>query len=90
MAGVLIQRLAELAQLFSDVEAIIDQPHELTPREQEILELIGEGLTNQEIANRLYIELGTVKNHVHSILQKLNVDSRRKAAAFLALIKNEE
>jgi two-component system nitrate/nitrite response regulator NarL len=59
----------------------------LTPREREILELIGQGLTNQEIADRLVIEVGTVKNHVHSILQKLEVGNRQDAAAYLALIE---
>jgi DNA-binding NarL/FixJ family response regulator len=53
---------------------------ELTPREQEVLHLLQKRCTNREIAQLLTIELGTVKNHVHSILQKLNVDSRRAAA----------
>lgn len=52
----------------------------LTPREQEVLHLLQKRCTNREIAHLLTIELGTVKNHVHSILQKLNVDSRRAAA----------
>ena len=86
----MMDRLTEWAQLFSDVEAVIDQPADLTPREREILELIGEGKTNQEIADHLVIELGTVKNHVHSILQKLDVDSRHKAAAYLALISDNK
>jgi hypothetical protein len=44
-----------------------------------VLTLIQQGLTNQEIAESLVIELGTVKNHVHNILRKLNVNSRRDA-----------
>jgi DNA-binding NarL/FixJ family response regulator len=44
-------------------------------------------LTNQEIAARLVVEVGTVKNHVHSILEKLDVSSRDEAASYLALIK---
>lgn len=86
IAYALMSRLTELAQLFSRVETGLDRPVELTPREQEVLGLVGEGLTNQEIADRLYIEVGTVKNHVHSILQKLDVNSREDAAAYLALI----
>ena len=43
----------------------------LTTREREILELIDEGLSNKQIAQRLRIELPTVKNHVHNILAKL-------------------
>jgi DNA-binding NarL/FixJ family response regulator len=52
-----------------------------------VLDLIGNGLTNQDIAEKLVIEIGTVKNHVHSILEKLNVGSRGEAAAYLAFIK---
>jgi len=44
-------------------------------------------LTNQRIAEQLVIEVGTVKNHVHNILDKLNVNSRGEAAAYLAFIK---
>jgi DNA-binding NarL/FixJ family response regulator len=87
IAYALMSRLTELAQLFSRVEAGLDEPVELTPREQEVLDLVGEGLTNREIADRLCIEVGTVKNHVHSILQKLDVKSRKDAAAYLALVK---
>jgi DNA-binding NarL/FixJ family response regulator len=55
----------------------------LTPREREILVLIEEGLSNKEIARRLSIELRTVKNHVHNLLDKLNVHRRGEAAALL-------
>lgn len=51
----------------------------LTPREIEILELIGQGLTNQQIASRLSLTLHTVKNHVHNLLSKLGVSSRSEA-----------
>lgn len=52
----------------------------LTRREQEILALIAVGKTNQEIAEMLYITPGTVRVHVHSILQKLDVRDRTQAA----------
>lgn len=55
---------------------------ELTPRQSEVLELIHEEkLSNQQIANRLHIQVGTVKNHVHHILKKLGVHDRYEAAA---------
>jgi DNA-binding NarL/FixJ family response regulator len=54
---------------------------QLTPRELEIVGLIDGGLSNKQIARRLQIELATVKNHVHNILEKLNVQSRLEAAA---------
>ena len=44
-------------------------------------------MTTQEIAARLVVEVGTVKNHVHSILEKLNVSNREEAASYLAYIK---
>jgi LuxR family maltose regulon positive regulatory protein len=53
----------------------------LTTREMQVLALVTEGLSNREIATRLFIEVGTVKGHVHSILRKLEVDSRTKAGA---------
>lgn len=55
--------------------------HELTAREREVLGLIGAGYSNREIADHLVIGWGTVKNHVHSILKKLETSSRHEAAA---------
>jgi DNA-binding NarL/FixJ family response regulator len=52
----------------------------LTERELEILDLIVAGCSNAEIANRLYITIGTVKTHVRNILNKLCVDDRTQAA----------
>ena len=54
----------------------------LTKREYEVLTLIAEGLNNRDIANRLYISEKTVKNHVSSILKKLEVNDRIQAAIF--------
>lgn len=83
IAGALISRIAELTEVrpIPEYRYRLDQVADLTPREQEVLDLIGEGLSNQEIADRLVIEMGTVKNHVHSILQKLDVSDRDDAAA---------
>ncbi|HEX6937137.1 MAG TPA: response regulator transcription factor, partial [Actinomycetes bacterium] len=54
-------------------------PSDLTAREREILVLIGEGLTNGAIATRLFISVNTVRNHVQSILAKLNAHSKLEA-----------
>jgi two-component system, NarL family, nitrate/nitrite response regulator NarL len=62
------------------VAAARSRAGELTVRECEILELIEFGLSNKEIARKLRIEVGTVKNHVHNILEKLNVRRRNQAA----------
>ncbi|MGG6265832.1 response regulator [Leptolyngbya sp. AN03gr2] len=59
----------------------------LTRREQEILALIADGNTNQEIAQKLYIAPGTVRVHVHTILQKLEVHDRTQAAV-IAIQRN--
>ena len=55
-------------------------PDALSPREMEVLALIVEGLSNQEIADRLIISLATAKTHVRNILNKLAVDDRTQAA----------
>ena len=87
MAGAMMERLFRLARVFSAVENKIDSDVRLTSRELEVLQFISEGLTNQEIASRLVVEVGTVKNHVHRILEKLNVSSRQEAASYLAFMK---
>jgi DNA-binding NarL/FixJ family response regulator len=77
VAAMLVRRLSDLAQ---GIEA--DPPHDrLTPRERGILSLINEGLSNKDIAKRLGIELSTVKNHVHHILEKTHALRRAQAAA---------
>jgi two-component system nitrate/nitrite response regulator NarL len=79
MAGALLRRLQTLA---NDLEPppLADR---LTPREREILQLIDAGLANKDIARRLHIELATVKNHVHRILEKLGASRRGEAVARL-------
>jgi len=52
----------------------------LTDREQEILKLISQGMTNAEIAQTLFLSEGTVRNYVSSILEKLDVEDRTQAA----------
>jgi DNA-binding NarL/FixJ family response regulator len=87
MAGAMMERLFRLARIFSAVENKFDGDVRLTSRELEVLRFISEGFTNQEIAARLVVEVGTVKNHVHRILEKLSVSSRQEAASYLAFIK---
>jgi DNA-binding NarL/FixJ family response regulator len=54
----------------------------LTPREIEVVNLLGEGLSNKAIASRLHIAVHTVKSHVHNILEKLALRSRMEVVAF--------
>lgn len=79
IAGSLLRRVTVLASEGARTGA----PGRLTRREQEIVSLIDEGLSNKQIARRLSIELTTVKNHVHHILEKLGVTRRAEAAAAL-------
>jgi Response regulator containing a CheY-like receiver domain and an HTH DNA-binding domain len=55
----------------------------VTRRELEILRLVAEGLSNKEIGKRVSITEGTVKNHVHNALEKLHMDNRIQAAAYI-------
>jgi DNA-binding NarL/FixJ family response regulator len=54
----------------------------LTQRERQVIDLLGEGLSNKEIAIRLHIAVHTVKSHVHNVLEKLSLHSRLEVAAF--------
>ncbi|MEY9214586.1 response regulator transcription factor [Thermobifida halotolerans] len=63
----------------------------LTPQERQILDLIGEGLTNRQIGERLFLAEKTVKNYVSSLLGKLDLKRRTQAAVLVAQLraKNE-
>jgi DNA-binding NarL/FixJ family response regulator len=61
-----------------------DELEHLTEREREVLDLIGQGLANREIAERLFLAEKTVKNYVTSVLAKLGMQRRTQAAAWVA------
>lgn len=90
MAAAFMEHITKLAHVTARSYLEPDAYSELTPRELEVLKLIDKGLTNQEIAGELHIEVGTVKNHVHNILKKLDVASRENAAAHLPFIQQDE
>jgi two-component system nitrate/nitrite response regulator NarL len=54
----------------------------LTPRERDVLQALAEGLSDKEIAERLYVGIGTVRSHTTSLLSKLEVQSRLQALVF--------
>jgi DNA-binding NarL/FixJ family response regulator len=61
-----------------------DALSQLTDRERSVLQLIGDGLSNREIAERLFLAEKTVKNYVTSVLAKLGMQRRTQAAAWVA------
>jgi len=65
-----------------------DKLANLTDQERKILELIGEGLTNRQIGERLFLAEKTVKNYVSSLLSKLGMERRTQAAAYIARLDN--
>jgi DNA-binding NarL/FixJ family response regulator len=81
VTGRLCARLVAAHQLISEL-SIGESP--LTPRELEVLHYVDQNLSNREIAERLVIEVRTVKHHVHNILEKLQLNNRREAAKHAA------
>ena len=80
LARAAFSRLQELSRQRSRLDILHEMV--LTRRESEILELIAAGLSNKEIAKELHLSLHTVKNHVHRILDKLEVKNRYEAIRF--------
>lgn len=77
IASMLVEGLEE-----KDSNKELDKIRQLTKREYEVLSLIAEGLSNKDIADKLFISEKTVKNHVSSIFKKLDVNDRIQAAIF--------
>ena len=79
------------AAMFTRLAGLLHEPEpreplpNLSPRETEILALVEQGRSNKEIARQLAISAATVKNHMHNILQKLQVSRRGQAAARLRM-----
>jgi DNA-binding NarL/FixJ family response regulator len=79
----LFTRMAELSRREEPRWRSSVNSADLTERELEILCLVADGLSNKQIARRLCLSLYTVKNHVHNVLQKLQVGDRYQAVAHL-------
>ena len=78
VAGLLSQFDRESGTIPGTQQPLIEP---LTDRELEVLRLMAEGLSNQEIASQLVVALGTIKTHTASLYRKLNVASRSQAVA---------
>lgn len=81
-------RLKPAVEPYSKINLLM-QEGGLTTREMEIASLVGDGISDQEIADRLFISIHTVKNHIKSIHQKLDVHTRGQLVAMLNPGKEE-
>jgi two-component system response regulator DegU len=79
LAGAMLNEVQKLGRPVAETEPVI------TKREEEVLQLIADGLSTQEVAEQLYISLKTVKNHLASIYQKL--DSRDRTQAVVRAVR---
>lgn len=77
--GEIVSKLPELMQQKSGFNY---ETEGISPKEWEITTLVAEGLSNKEIANRLYLNEGTVRNYISSVLEKLSLRDRTQLAVF--------
>ena len=81
--GLIEKVIAHISDVYPTKNSLVPpELAELTPREKEVLHLIAKGANNKEIAKTLFIAERTVKNHVTSILTRLNLRDRTQAAIF--------
>jgi DNA-binding NarL/FixJ family response regulator len=85
MLAVLLPHLPEVGHVPTDGDVRM-----LTPRERQVAELVGQGLTNQQVATRLGVSLKTVQSHVYQILPKLNFNSRAQIILWLSSLSRHE
>jgi ATP/maltotriose-dependent transcriptional regulator MalT len=81
------QLVAEMKRSLVTIDAQAGQPDALTGREMDILRLLGQGLSNQEIANRLTMTVGTIKWYLNHIYAKLQVKNRTEAVIHARKLK---
>ena len=81
---------SQLMARLRDQSAKRDPLAGLSGQERRILELIGEGLTNRQIGEQMYLAEKTVKNYVSSLFAKLGMERRTQAAAYAARIFEEQ
>ena len=77
--GKIVERLPDL---LNRSESFRWEDYDITPKEQEIVELVAEGLSNKEIAQKLFLGEGTVRNMISSVLSKLDLRDRTQLACF--------
>ncbi|MGO4889633.1 response regulator transcription factor [Anaerobacillus sp. MEB173] len=80
----LLSRILKPLSAFLGDQTSLQNNNELTKREQEIIELVKEGLTNKEIASSLHVSENTIKKHLQHIYRKMNVSNRTSLCYVLA------
>ena len=89
LTGLLFSQIANNAISAADTSAIGKSVH-MTNREREVTELVAEGFTNKEIAQKLGLSTYTVKSHVHNILDKLSLSTRIHIAKYVHLSESNK
>lgn len=79
-SGITLKLFNGIRKMQMPARSAIDEP--LTSRQEEILVLLGEGRSDLEIAKTLHLEEGTVRTHVHHIIQRLGIENRAQAVAY--------
>jgi DNA-binding NarL/FixJ family response regulator len=87
--GLFEKALQRSPEMITSTSVMPSRLAELSPREKEVLNLIATGANNREIATKLYISSKTVKNHITSILSKLNLRDRTQAAIWVNQIQSK-
>jgi DNA-binding NarL/FixJ family response regulator len=90
VTAMMIEQISQLSRLTARYEPKSTLFADLTEREVEILKMLATGCSNQKIADTLIITVGTVKNHVHRVLKKLNLRSRKDASTYLAFVNGSQ
>lgn len=89
--GILEKMMSQVTPPDADSQTPPEGFNQLTPREKDVLRMIAEGASNREIAERLFLSEGTVRNHISRILARLNLRDRTQAAilatTFLPLLE---
>jgi DNA-binding NarL/FixJ family response regulator len=85
----LFSQIVEFALNHSKPSKLLESVR-MTKREKQVIELVAEGLTNKEIAQKLHLSTYTVKSHIHNILEKLALHTRVQIAKYVHFSDNNE
>lgn len=87
-SGIAVKLFQGIRSMKTHARSAIDEP--LTSRQEEILVLLGEGRSDQEIAKMLHLEESTVRSHIHRIIQRLGIETRAQAVAYANRVRKRD